>query len=157
MNSILNSISSGDLRVQDAPGVTPVHKESIIDLLNNSKIEFKTCPKPPNSLQEFNTGFGVNNLLHFNRCNKPKLKTPLYLENYLREFKTEEEKAAARNSLGLYNRGDVVTNSLLTLENYIPKPQDLKDSVIKILSFVKPDKLNFLSVLSSTLLPNSSN
>jgi hypothetical protein len=38
----------------------------------------------------------------------------------LSEFKTEEEKAAARHALGIYNKGDVVAMSLLTAEDGLP-------------------------------------
>ena len=132
MSSILNSISSGDLQVQHVPKEKPVKEDSIIELLQNSEIEFETCPKLEDKLDNFNTGFGENNDLHFeDKCKKPELKTPLYQENYLSEFKTEEEKAAARHSLGLYNKGDVVAMSLLTAEDGQPSEQELKEADIK--------------------------
>ena len=102
MSSILNSISSGGLRVQEAPGATPKN-DSIIDILKNSEIEFNTCPTFKNNVNSFNTGFGDNGDLHFKTpCSRPKLITPLYRENYLHEFETEEEKAQARHALGFY-------------------------------------------------------
>ena len=95
MSSILNSISSGDLQVQQVPGEIPVKEDSIIDLLQNSEIEFNTCPSLPNKLDGMNTGFGEGQELHYDiPCKKPELKTPLYKDNYLAEFVTEEEKAA---------------------------------------------------------------
>ena len=79
MSSILNSISSGDLQVQQVPGEIPVKEDSIIDLLQNSEIEFATCPKLEDNLDDFNTGFGENNDLHYeSKCTKPALKVPLY-------------------------------------------------------------------------------
>ena len=133
MNSILNSISSGDLQVLDTPRENPVKKDSIIDLLQNSEIEFKTCLKlEHNNLQNFNTGFGKNNDLQYNDiCKKPELNTPLYKENYFKEFVSEEEKAAARHALGLYNKEDVVMMSLLTAEDVIPSQSDLENTSIK--------------------------
>ena len=120
MSSILNSISSGDLRVQDVPGDTPKN-DSIIDILKNSEIEFNTCPTFKNNVNSFNTGFSDNGDLHFKiPCSRPKLNTPLYRENYLQEFETEEEKAQARRALGLYNKEDVVAMSLLTAEDTNP-------------------------------------
>ena len=114
MSSRLNSISSGDLWVCNTPGENPVKEDSILDLLQNSEIEFATCSKREDKLNSFNTGFGENNELHFDdKCKKPSLKTPLYRENYLTEFVTSEEKAAARKALGLYNGDDVVSMSLL--------------------------------------------
>ena len=132
MNSILNSISSGNLQVQQLPRVKPVKEDSIIELLQNSEIEFETCPKKPNKLDNFNTGFGENNDLHYEtKCKLPNLKTPLYQENFLKEFKTEEDKASARHSLGIYNKGDVVAMSLLTTKTNLPTSSELKNAIIK--------------------------
>ena len=81
---------------------------------------------------DFNTGFGERNDLHYETaCSRPKLKTPLYQENYLNEFSTEEERAAARHALGLYNKGDVVAMSLLTAEDGIPSTPHLKEISVK--------------------------
>lgn len=132
MSSILNSISQGDLQVQETPREKPVKEDSIIELLQNSEIEFETCPKLEDKLDDINTGFGENNDLHFeDKCTKPKLKVPLYQENYLSEFETEEERAAARHALGLYNKGDVVAMSLLTTKEELPSQQEWKDALIK--------------------------
>ena len=132
MSSILNSISSGDLQVQKAPEVKPVKEDSIIDLLQGAEIEFETCPKLEEKLENVNTGFGENNDLHFeDTCSKSKLKKPLYHDNYLGEFVTEEEKAAARHALGLYNKGDVVAMSLLTAEDARPTQQQWTEATIK--------------------------
>lgn len=132
MNSILNSVLSGELQVQTEPKVTPVKEDSIIGLLQSDEIEFKTCPKIENDLSDINTGFGENNDLHYDTpCKNSGLKTPLYRENYLQEFVTEEEKASARHALGLYNKGDVVAMSLLTAEDKIPSQSELQKSSIK--------------------------
>ena len=132
MSSILNSISSGDLQVQQSPRDIPIKQDSIVDLFQNSEIEFKTCPDFKKNLDNFNTGFGENNDLHYESlCKSPDLKTPLYQENFLREFVTEEEKAAARHALGLYNKGDVVAMSLLTAEDQLPNQNVWKDVLIK--------------------------
>jgi hypothetical protein len=153
MSSILNSISSGDLRVQEAPGVTPKHS-SIVDILQNSEIEFNTCPTFKNNISNFNTGFGNRNELHYKtHCTKPKLNTPLYKENYLREFVTKEEKAAARHALGLYNTDDVVAMSLLTTEDSIPTIKDILQAPIKQL---KQGNSLFLPITSSAAVFDSS-
>lgn len=132
MNSILNSISPGNLQVPTVPKDNPIKKDSIINLLQNSEIEFKQCPKFDNNLDNFNTGFGEKNDLHFDDpCKKPELKTPLYKENYFGEFVTEEEKAAARHALGLYNKGDIVAMSLLTAEDSLPSLSTFEHSQIK--------------------------
>lgn len=132
MSSILNSISSGGIQVHKAPRVTPVKEDSIIDLLQNSEIEFTTCQKAGNNLSGINTGFGANNDLHYKtKCKKPEFKIPLYKDNYLGEFKTEEEKAAARHALGLYSKGDVVAMSLLTAEDSLPTQSEIKEATVK--------------------------
>ena len=132
MSSILNSISSGDLQVQETPREKPVKEDSIIELLQNSEIEFETCPKLEEKLDDFNTGFGENNDLHFEtKCKLPDLKVPLYQQNYLSEFVTEEEKAAARHALGLYNKGDIVAMSLLTAEDGNPTASQWANATMK--------------------------
>lgn len=191
MSSILNSISAGNLEVQQAPQEKPVKEDSIIellqtpeiefeipkkeehvhlevvlddvsidtlidtpkqtedtisDLLENVEIELTTCPTIENDLENVNTGFGGNNDVHYETpCTKPKLKVPLYRENYLSEFVTEEEKAAARHALGLYNRGDIVAMSMLTSEDSLPSTQDWEEFTIKQLR--KGDK--FFSPVAS--------
>lgn len=132
MSSILNSILSGDIQIPQESKETSVKKDSIIELLQNSEIEFKTCPKLTDTLNGINTGFSENNDLHFkDLCQKPSLITPLYKENYLSEFKTEEEKASARHALGIYNKEDVVAMSLLTAEEILPTSNDWNKASIK--------------------------
>ena len=181
MSSILNSISSGDLQVQEVPREIPVKEDSIIDLLQNVEIEFEPCPKVENpqpevllqnleiefeihpeledqkqekenieiefencpkleeSTDDFNTGFGENKDLYYEtKCPIPKLEVPLYKDNYLGEFKTEEEKAAARHALGLYNKEDIVAMSMLTAEDKLPTKNDLIEAAI--LQLRKGDK-----------------
>lgn len=156
MNSILNSISQGDLQVQE-PRDTPIIKEdSIVDLLQEIEfdvpekkeppkqeiiIEFEekqeeppkqeiiidldVCPHPEHDETDFNTGFGANQDLHYeSKCELPKLKVPLYKENYLGEFLSENEKALARRSLGLFNKEDIVAMSLLTAKDDYPSKED---------------------------------
>lgn len=154
MSSILKSISAGELQVHYVPEVKPVKEDSIIDLLQGAEIEFETCPKLEEKLENINTGFGENNDLHFeDKCSKSKLKKPLYHDNYLSEFKTEEEKAAARHALGLYNKGDVVSMSLLTTKDGIPNVQNLIIAPIKQMN--QGDKL-FVPVTTFTAVFDSS-
>lgn len=171
MNSILNSISQGDLQVipgdtpiinkensivdllqnpeiefnscppeepkeevyiefQELPKEEPIKEDSIQDLLINSEIELNMCPHPENPIIDFNTGFGGNQDLHYEiPCKKPILKAPLYKENYLNEFESEEDKALARRALGLYNKEDIVAMSLLTAVDEVPN--DWEEATIK--------------------------
>lgn len=128
LNSISNRLSWSRYRTIDQ---SP-QEDSIIEFLQNSGIEFETCSKCKDTSIDFNTGFGSNNDLYItNQCSKPQVKTPLYQENYLKEFRTEEEKAAARHALGLYNKGDVVAMSLLTAEEKLPTEQEWKQFIPK--------------------------
>ena len=135
MSSILNSISQGDFQVQQVPKKTPDNQKNrpLLNCYTNSEIEFKTCPKLNDAiLDDVNTGFSENNDLHFkNHCKKPSLITPLYKENYLAEFKTEEEKASARHALGIYNKNDIVAMSLLTAEETLPTSDAWNKASIK--------------------------
>lgn len=120
MSSILNSISVSNFQNLYAPDNKSTKEDSIIDLLRGAEIEFETCPKIEEKFENINTGFGDKHDLYFETKCKPKLNTPLYRDNYLQEFASEEEKAAARHALGIYNKGDVVAMSLLTAENKRP-------------------------------------
>ena len=106
-------------------------EDPLVYMLQNSS-EFKTCTALKDGLSNMSTGFGEGNDLYFeSKCAKRKLKTPLYQENYLTEFATEEEKAAARHALGLYNKGDVVAMSLLTAEDSLPNQDAWSNVVLK--------------------------
>lgn len=197
MSSILNSISSGDLQVQETPRDHPIKEDSIIELLENSEIEFETqqkpekelpnfeqvefiveepqkeikeefileisqpseiepCPELLEGLEDINTGFGKDNDLHFEtKCKLPELKTPLYRENYLQEFLSEEEKAAARHALGLYNKGDIVAMSLLTAEDNTPSKQELREAETKQLR--KGDKFFVPYTLTKAVFDSDGN
>lgn len=106
-------------------------EDPLVYMLQNSS-EFKTCTALKDGLSNMSTGFGEGNDLYFeSKCAKRKLKTPLYQENYLKEFATEEEKAAARHALGLYNKGDIVAMSLLTAEDSLPNQDAWSNVVLK--------------------------
>lgn len=129
MNNKLNSISL--LQKQTASRNTSNVKNYVVNLLQNSEIEFNRCSNH-NNLNNFNTGFGGNNDLHYEtKCREHNTKTPLYQENYFSEFKTEEERQAARHALGLYNNTDVVLMSLLTTEDTIPSQEKWEKATIK--------------------------
>lgn len=124
MSHLLNSISQEN--------ILPAKQDSIVDLLRNSEIEFSTCSRFENALPNVSTGFGKNNDLYYETpCKKKELKVPLYKDNYLQEFRTEEEKKQARHALGLYNKNDVVLMSLITTDDVLPSQQDLAKATIK--------------------------
>ena len=154
MTSILNSISSGDLQVQQVPGDIPTKEDSIIDLLQNSEIEFTKCPNPKNPLDDFNTGFGENSELHYSfKCPAPKLRLPLYKENYFSEFVTEEDKAKARKALGILINDDSETTSKIVVEDGVPSTKNLNNASIKHLkidSKLFTPTVSFKSVFDSS-------
>lgn len=121
---ILYEIAEFHKELEEKPPIELLDTEH---LLMNPNIQLEN-----DSTDDFNTGFGSNNDLHYKApCVRPPLKTPLYRENYLTEFLSEEEKAAARHALGLYNKGDVVAMSLLTAEDSLPSDLDWKNVTVK--------------------------
>lgn len=128
MSNRLNSISKRLLESNRSLLQSP-QKDATIEFLQNSGIGFGTCSTCNDPSSDFNTGFGTHDVLYLDgKCSKPKLNTPLYKENFLNEFKSEEDKAAARHALGLYNKGDVVAMSLLTAENVLPSTEQWKNA-----------------------------
>ena len=65
------------------------------------------------------TGFDIQSSLDYNPCSPRPLSQPLYKENYLGEFETEEEKRIARHNLGLFDNKDVVAMNLITTDDAI--------------------------------------
>ena len=65
------------------------------------------------------TGFDIPSSLYYNPCSPRPLSQPLYKENYLGEFETEEEKRIARRNLGLFDDNDVVAMSLITTDEAV--------------------------------------
>lgn len=126
---------SFDTNIEIKDPVVSKEPIDIENILQNSELD---CSHSE-SVEQFETGFGENHDLYFeSQCKHPELKTPLYAENYLNEFVSEEDKAAARHALGLYNKEDVVAMSLLTAENKIPAKVDWEN--IDILQLRKGDK-----------------
>lgn len=134
MNSLLNSVLLGDLQVQNVPkdSIMEFIKGTEMDLSSLSNFQCNIAHSNESNLDQFNTGFGNQNDLHYqDECQIHEAQIPLYKQNYLREFKTEEEKAAARHALGLYNKGDVVAMSMLTAEDDIPSQQLWDEATLK--------------------------
>ena len=77
-------------------------------------------PHNENSIKySIDTGFDIQSSLDYNPCYQRPLSQPLYKENYLGEFETEEEKRIARRNLGLFDDNDVVAMSLITTDEAI--------------------------------------
>ena len=77
-------------------------------------------PHNENSIKySIDTGFDIQSSLDYNPCSPRPLSQPLYKENYLGEFETEEEKRIARRNLGLFDDNDVVAMSLITTDEAI--------------------------------------
>ena len=131
MSRVIKSRSSENLQTSSMSKTRLAQEDPLVYMLQNSS-EFKTCTALKDGLSNMSTGFGEGNDLYFeSKCAKRKLKTPLYQENYLKEFATEEEKAAARHALGLYNKGDIVAMSLLTAEDSLPNQDAWSNVVLK--------------------------
>ena len=77
-------------------------------------------PHNENSIKySIDTGFDIQSSLDYNPCSQRPLSQPLYKENYLGEFETEEEKRIARRNLGLFDDNDVVAMSLITTDEAV--------------------------------------
>lgn len=111
-------------------------------------------PKKENEdsvMNQIETGFGECNTITKD-CPKPKYKTHLFKENYLGEFKSETEKALARNNLGVYSKEEtdkiishiVIEEGLVSREEIVEMIGDLDfvDSTIRSnAQYDIPDKL----------------
>lgn len=130
MRSILKCISEKDPYLQTIPRDPPIKENPINKLIKQGDV--MSSNNPESALGEISTGFGANNELYYKtKCTKPVLKTPLYKENYLQEFVTAEEKAAARRALGLYNKEDIVAMSLLHTSDNFPSDKEWAEATIK--------------------------
>ena len=126
--SILDSIKeSFDPNEQDNLVLeVPEKKEELIIPIQES-IEFdfkKQCPiQTPHNKESIkdsiDTGFDTQSSLDYNPCSPRPLSQPLYKENYLGEFETEEEKRIARHNLGLFDDKDIVAMSLITTDKAV--------------------------------------
>ena len=126
--SILDSIKeSFDLNEQDNLVLeVPEKKEELIIPIQES-IEFdfkKQCPiQTPHNKESIkdsiDTGFDTQSSLDYNPCSPRPLSQPLYKENYLGEFETEEEKRIARHNLGLFDNKDVVAMNVITTDDAV--------------------------------------
>ena len=126
--SILDSIKeSFDLNEQDdlALEVTEKKEELIIPIQESIEFDFKKqCPIQTTHNKEsikdsIDTGFDTQSSLDYNPCSPRPLSQPLYKENYLGEFETEEEKRIARHNLGLFDHKDVVAMNLITTDDAV--------------------------------------
>lgn len=89
-------------------------------ILNSKKHCPIQVPHNENSIKySIDTGFDIQNSLDYNPCSSRPLSQPLYKENYLGEFETEEEKRIARHNLGLFDNKDVVAMNLITTDDAI--------------------------------------
>ena len=126
------------------------HEDSVIDsvdtgfepigtsVISQPIVEFKqSCQKHEDSvIDSVDTGFGECKTIE-NSCPKPTFKSHLYKENYLSEFKTETEKALARNHLGVYGKSEtvaIIKQEIGSLQSFIKKEE--VEKMIADLDFV---------------------
>lgn len=76
-------------------------QETIIPELIKALGQSKNCSS---ILESIESGFGPEQTITIPNCPKPQYYTHLYKENYLSEFKTEEDKQKARDNLGVYSK-----------------------------------------------------
>lgn len=88
-----------------------------------------TCSKTTT----IDSGFGSDNTL-VKECQKPKFNVHLSRENFLSEFKTEEEKRIARENLGVYSKEYI--DSLTGIDTSSFVTEDEVKELIKELEYV---------------------
>ncbi len=114
-------------------------QEIIIPELIKALGQSKNCSSILDSIE---SGFGPEQTITIPNCPKPQYFTHLYKENYLSEFKTEDEKQTARDNLGVYSKSyidKIVSDIVQNNRDFITKDQfntaiqnlDFVSSVIK--------------------------
>lgn len=139
--SLLNTIKLG----YDAKPIPPPPEINIDFIEGDSVItsmstvfdhDAKPIPQNPDSvIESVDTGFGCDNQIVID-CPKPKYKTHLCKENYLREFKTEFEKALARTNLGVYSKEEIdkIVGQIVEDNNFVTKEE--VQNIVANLDFV---------------------
>lgn len=118
---------------KSAPNLTIVFPEykGYIDL-NTTIIncQIPTIKNPNSVIDKVETGFGCSHQVVVDK--HPKYKSHLCKENFLGEFKTEIEKALARENLGVYSKdeidkvvGDIISKNFVTKEEIEGMIEDL--------------------------------
>ena len=114
--SILENIKNGfDQEDSDLVLEIPKKKEELVLPIEEAPeciIKPLQCPvQIPHNKESIkdsiDTGFDLQSSLDYKPCTPKPLQTPLYKENYLSEFETQEEKKQARHNLGIYD-GDYI-------------------------------------------------
>lgn len=125
-------------------------KNTIIPELIRALGQSKNCSS---ILDSIDSGFGPEQTITIPNCPKPKHYTHLYKENYLSEFKTEQDKKQARDNLGVYSKDyidQLVSTIVINNEKFVTKEYlsqqlqnlDFVDSVIKAYAnYQIPDSL----------------
>lgn len=92
-------------------------------------------------LDTINTGFGHDNAIYVD-CPKKEFHQHLCQDNFLAEFKTEAEKALARNNLGIYSKEEV--KALIPEVSDFVTNQELQDELNQ-LDFVISEQVTLIS------------
>lgn len=93
--------------------VIPVQEAPEFDL-NKIHCPVQTPHNEESIKDSIDTGFDIESSLDYKPCSPKPFNQPLYKENFLGEFETEEEQRMARHNLGLFDDKDVVAMSLIT-------------------------------------------
>ncbi len=139
--NLITTVSTGFTH-NDKPVIAPILPEY---QQHPSKIE-----NQDSIIESVDTGFGENNEL-IKDCPKTEYKAPLYKDNFLTEFKSEEELKLVRTHLGVYGKPEIdqiVNNMVESNQSFVQKIEhkianlDLMKSSLKAYAdYEIPDKL----------------
>jgi hypothetical protein len=108
---------------------------------------------PYHSNTSIDTGFGLNNTAYVDACKKPEFKSCLFIENYLGEYKTEEDKKKVRDNLNVYSKQEIaklISELNSDFKGTLVTEDDLNEAIAN-LDFVDSD----LQTYSTYTIPNN--
>lgn len=108
----------------------------VVDIINPSINHITTSNNKDSILDSIDTGFGSENKI-IRDCPKPSFKTHLFKENYLSEFKTEQEKERVRRNIGACGENEVqkIVSHIISKSTFVSKEEVV--DIVEDLDFVK--------------------
>ena len=121
---------SSELNTSINTGFTKNEKPIIAPILPEYQNTHVISKNEESILDSIDTGFGKNNEL-LKDCPEAEYKVPLYKENFLKEFKSEEEKSNVRVAIGVYSKDETkeVINNILDNERSFVTKKEVSDIV----------------------------
>lgn len=108
----------------------------VIDIIQPSISHITNSRNDDSILDSVDTGFGSANKV-VKECPKPQFKTHLFKENYLSEFKTEQEKERVRKNIGACGSSEIkqIVSHIISESTFVSKEEIVE--MVEDLDFVK--------------------